>query len=1078
LACLLVALVGTPGVVPSIARADVQLPAAPIDAPLVVSAREASKWQDPLGQTVWRLAGDVSIEQHGGVWRGAEAVIWVEQPASLREPTVLTVYLEGATDTPVLVELYDHPASARSPQSTPQARQQAPHWFGKLRTIGGVEWRTPTPANEPTDKPGAYARGLARRAAEVGSEPARIGPPLTAGPLTTAGFDAFGSGGVKALGDAALLASDEGLAPAQFTSPFTGAPIAAPTFGSPLAPTPAPTDQPNRVSFRTVEVAPRMGAGLQAEVLTSPAGENVAVLSGGVRVVVTGVQGAALPSGLAGPGGAIDRVEIETDRAVIWTRGAVSGTQFSQSGDTPLEFYLEGNIVLRQGERTIFAERMYYDARRQTGVILDAELLTPLPQTADYQYRGLVRLKAESMRQLDESRFVADKALFTTSRLEQPGYSLRSDTITFEDFQSQRMDPATGQPVSNPFTGAPTIDRQQLATSRGNRVFLEQVPVLYWPTIATDLTEPAFYIDDFRIRNDSIFGTQVLTDFNVYQLLGRPAPPGTKWTVGLDYLSERGLGYGTTYEYNVDRFAGFEGPATGRTDLWFIDDTGNDNLGLGRRDIVPEASYRGRAFWNHRQYVSGGLLDGWESQAEVGWISDRTFLEQYYEQEWDERGDQPTGIRFRRRFDNQSITIEANAKINEFFTETQELPRLDHWLIGQDIGESLTWFAHSKAAYSDLNPASTPTNPTLASQFALFPWEATVEGERFSTRQELDLPLDFAGQAVPLKVVPYVLGEVAHWGEDLTGEDLQRAYVHTGVRASLPMWAVNPNVRDPLFNLNGLAHKVVYDAEVSYTDSSENYEDLPLYDPIEDNALEEIRRRLFFTGIPAQQDPRFYLIRSGQHGWVASPVTELVDDQRVARLGMRNRLQTKRGAPGQERIIDWLTLDTNISLFPSPDENFGENVGLADYDLAWHLGDRFTFLSDGFVDLFDDGLRTFSAGVSVNRPARGNFYVGYRSIAGPFESDLVTGRFNYRLGPKWIASASAVVDFGDAGNIGQAFTLSHIGESLLVTIGANVDESKDNVGVSFLIEPRFLPKTSLTRRTGIDVPPAGAYGLE
>jgi hypothetical protein len=231
LACLLVAVFGALATGPSIARADVQLPSAPIDAPLVVSAREASKWQDPLGQTVWRLAGDVSIEQQGGVWRGAEAVIWVEQPASLREPTVLTIYLEGAPDRPVLVELYDHPASARSAQSTPQARQQAPHWFGKLRTIGGVDWRTPTPAKEPADKPGAYARGLARRAAEVGSEPAGIRPPLTAGPLTTAGFDAFGSGGVKPLGDAALLASEGGVDPAQYTSPFTGAPIAAPTFG-------------------------------------------------------------------------------------------------------------------------------------------------------------------------------------------------------------------------------------------------------------------------------------------------------------------------------------------------------------------------------------------------------------------------------------------------------------------------------------------------------------------------------------------------------------------------------------------------------------------------------------------------------------------------------------------------------------------------------------------------------------------------------------------------------------------------------------------------------------------------------
>jgi hypothetical protein len=82
------------------------------------------------------------------------------------------------------------------------------------------------------------------------------------------------------------------------------------------------------------------------------------------------------------------------------------------------------------------------------------------------------------------------------------------------------------------------------------------------------------------------------------------------------------------------------------------------------------------------------------------------------------------------------------------------------------------------------------------------------------------------------------------------------------------------------------------------------------------------------------------------------------------------------------------------------------------------------------------------------------------------------------MSAKWIGSASASVDFGDSGNIGQSVAFSRIGESLIATIGGNVDESKDNVGVSFLVEPRFLPTLNVTRRTGITIPPVGAYGLE
>lgn len=1037
------------------------MPTPPVAAGVVVNASEAAKWKQ--GEyDVWQLSGKVEIQQSGNVWRGKEAIIWVNQPLAFDEPTELIVHMEGTTEQPVRIELYDAKKIEKQVSAPPLARQQTPHWFGKLQTMGGIDWQTAKPKPEPMTKPGVFARALVRFAQEA--------------PSISSKFDSksgrYQDGKVKPAQFSDAQFSDSQFSQAQFSqlNPFET-----------LAPSPQPTQQ-QELSFRRIQLLARQGAGLQGEVVTTPAGEDVGVLSGGLNLIISGINAPQAPGGLAGPNGQVDKIDLEADRAVVWTTGgpAFAGGQFEQRAEDPLEIYLEGNIVVRQGDRTIYANRMFYDARRKTGIILDAELLTPLPEFDGYQYRGLVRLKADALRQLDDSRYVANGALFTTSRLEEPTYSLRADNITFDDRQIPIVDPFTGQQKSDPFTGAPLYDHQQMATSESNRLYLGDVPVLYWPRLATDLTEPSYYISDFQAGNDAIFGFQVLTAWDVYQLLGTEKPKGTDWDVEIDYLSERGLGYGTTYEYSSPEFLGTLGPAQGRSDLWFIDDNDTDNLGFGRRNIDPEKSFRGRAFWSHRQEVQDGLLAGWTTQAQVGWISDRTFLEQYYEQEWDTGGDQPTGVRLKRTIGNQSLSIEANGQINDFFTETQWLPRLDHYLMGKDLGgEMFTWFAHSQIGYADLNPASTPTEPTLAAQHFAFPWEAQVEGERIVTRQEIDLPIDLEPYGAPVKIVPYFLGELAHWGEDLTGEDLQRGYLQTGIRASAPFWAVNPNVRDPLFNLDGLAHKVVFDAEVSYADASRSFTELPLYDEIEDNSLEEIRRRIFNPTIPATSDPRFYLIRSGIQGNVAAPTTELADDLTVARFGMRHRLQTKRGAPGNQRVVDWLVFDTNASFFPEDDrDNLGEDFGLIDYDMQWHIGDRFTVLSDGFLDLFTDGLQTFSVGLAANRPSRGNAYIGYRSIRGPFNSDIVTARLNYRLGPKWIGSATAIIDFGEVGNIGQSFALSRIGESIITTVGFNVDESKDNVGLRLLVEPRFLPKTSLTRRTSIDVPPAGAYGLE
>ena len=413
------------------------------------------------------------------------------------------------------------------------------------------------------------------------------------------------------------------------------------------------------------------------------------------------------------------------------------------------------------------------------------------------------------------------------------------------------------------------------------------------------------------------------------------------------------------------------------------------------------------------------------------------------------------------------------------------MPRLDHYWLGESLfGDRFTWFEHSQAAYASVKVADPPTDVTLLDQFAVLPWEADVEGERLVTRQEIDLPLELG----PVKVVPFALGELAQWGQALDGEELQRAYVHTGVRASVPFWAVFPEVRDPLFNLNGLAHKVVFDAEVSYADADENLGDLALYDPLDDLSIIEFRRRLFDGSLPpniplapadGRFDPRFYAFRSGQQGWVTSPVTEIADDLVALRTGMRHRWQTKRGGPGRQHLVDWLTVDSNLTYFPETSrDNFGEHFGLFDYDVRWHLGDRFTILSDGAADFFGDGLRMVSAGVLLNRPSRGNAYVGFRSIDGPLTSNAITSSFSYRLSPKWLTTASASYDFSDGGNIGQTFSMTRIGESMLVTVGFNVDEAKDNVGVRFMVEPRFLPNLRLTSQTGIEVPPAGAFGLE
>ena len=845
--------------------------------------------------------------------------------------------------------------------------------------------------------------------------------------------------------------------PAPDRGAVTGSPEGAPS-------TAGISSQAGNSSVRVTGRDPVVSPNLNIRPNPENPSERVFSWTGGVRVEIDSPEVAQIG---AFQSDRTRRVVILADNAVGWQSPLPDGTN-------RWELYLEGTVIFAKDARTIYADRMHYDANLQQGTILSADIFTPV---ADFP--GLVRLKADVVQQVDDSTLQAYGAAFTSSRLAFPRYWLQSETIEINRETTQSFSPLTGQPEFNPQTGQPAVEDEYFASSRRNRVYVGGVPVFAWPSFRTNLSDPSIYLNRLRVGNDSIFGTQIGTGWDLYKLLGfRDPPKNTKWTGLLDYLSERGLGFGSEFTYRRNGLFGYPGVAQGSYRSWFIDDRGDDNLGRGRFGLTPEEDFRGRTVGRHIHKFAPGLT----LKAEFGYISDRNFLEQFYEREWDEDKDLTTGLWLERNIGTQSFNLIADVQINDFFTQTAWLPKLDHFVLGQPVFLNRgVWSAHSHAGYGRLRVADAPLDP--AEIFDPLAWEADVDGIRAGTRHEIEFPQ----QIGPVKVVPYALGDATFWQEDLNGEDNLRAYGQVGVRASLPFWKVDPTIQSVLWNVNGLAHKVNFDIDAFYSDASQNLEDLALFDPLDDDAQEAFRRRFAFNtfnilpgeNIPLQFDERFFALRSGLQGNVTSPVSEIADDLSVIQLGMRQRWQTKRGIPGNQRIIDWITLDTEISLFPDANrDNFGSTAGMLDYDFRWHIGDRVSLVSDGFFDFFSDGLRTVSLGLNGSRPGVGNLFLGVRSIEGPISSNVLTAAATYRMSEKWGVRASSQVDFGETGTIGNTVNLIYIGESFLWNFGVNADASRGNVGFRFGFEPRFLNGSRIFNPGGQPVPPAGSRWLE
>jgi hypothetical protein len=104
--------------------------------------------------------------------------------------------------------------------------------------------------------------------------------------------------------------------------------------------------------------------------------------------------------------------------------------------------------------------------------------------------------------------------------------------------------------------------------------------------------------------------------------------------------------------------------------------------------------------------------------------------------------------------------------------------------------------------------------------------------------------------------------------------------------------------------------------------------------------------------------------------------------------------------------------------------------------------------------------------------------VGYNFIEGPIQNRVVSISYTYWMSPKWISTFGTSIDLGNQGNLGENFSITRIGESMLVNLGFNVDPARNSTGVMLTIEPRFLPKGSLANTIGVHIPPAGINGLE
>jgi hypothetical protein len=815
---------------------------------------------------------------------------------------------------------------------------------------------------------------------------------------------------------------------------------------------------------RNVKFTPRYGGAHGFQFIGEKIDETTQriVITGGVIVSVAPSRGKSGvdKDGKAVPGKEQPGMEFATDAAVIWKTGATAanptdGFEVDAEKKDEFEIYLSGNVVIRtvtQGQnkgdvsQTLRAEEIYYDVARNRAIAVSANLEMAARQTPDG-----VRLTGKEIRRLDAENWEILHSATASSKLpSDPGLELTATRTTLRDRKVELRN-IFGIPYRD-FDGNRVQGEERILTTWNAIPRLQDVPVFYLPYLRTDATDPFGPLSSLSLGNDRIFGNQIYTSWDIYKILALRPPPGHRWRLEADYLSDRGPALGTNYSYvlPVDAETLYS-PGNGFVQLYGLNDSGTDRIGGGRGDEPVQPTTRGRMQWRHMQEL---FEPDTYFQGQIAYLTDKNFLEQYYKTEFDTGPNQETFGYLTHRYQNMWASALVMPKLGRNWeTQTEWLPRVDGAVTGQSFWDLFVYDARASAGYGMLRPAQ--VNP-----FPVLPTDQRANTGRFDALQDLSVPFDLG----PVRLAPYGVLDLAYYTQDLAGTDVGRVYGGGGVRGSVPFSRLYEDVASELFNVRGLYHKATVSANYFYAKSNTPYYMLPQLDRLDDDSTDRTYRNIrpyqpqFVPG-PAGValatsplfDPQQYAIRR-----LVDDRPDTLGDINVLQLDTRQRLQTKRGYQGLEHTVDVLTLDVSASFFPNPArDNFDKSWSFLEYNALWNVGDRVSVLSAGWFDPFDNGARYWNLGVNLDRPDRTNFYIGYRQTD-PLNSKAVTGSVGYQLSRRYYTNVGFSYDFGIQQALTNSFSITRTGSDMTFTLGVTYNALVNNFGVQFLLVPNLV----------------------
>jgi LPS-assembly protein len=522
------------------------------------------------------------------------------------------------------------------------------------------------------------------------------------------------------------------------------------------------------------------------------------------------------------------------------------------------EYNPDTHDILLRGNVRFYRERYAFTADRAV-----YNLQTKQLRMTDFGGPKLpFQVLGDTLLSLKENQYTILNGLITTSDTSKPDYELRARTIRI--YENDRI-------ILSNVT-----------------LFVGRVPVFWFPYVYQSLNNQFSY--NLAPGYNSIWGAYLFTTLTF------PIATNVSGTVHLDLRSSRGVapGLDVNYHFREDK------ETTGRLQVYGLYDQ-SPNINQTALPRVPIGAGRYRIAYQSRTYITSDI----SANIDFNKLSDQYFLYDFYPNIFRVDPQPDTYAELVKRGEAYTLGILTRPQVNTFLETAERLPEFS-WEVARTplFNGPIFYEATTSAAYLNRVFAAKTGNQTVDLQSgALNP---DYHFFRLDSFNQFSYPHTYFGW---LSLVPSIGFRGTYYSTtgSFTESDVSNALpegilverggrgrfaLNTDVEASFKLSRAFENVQARWLGLDGLRHIVQPYADFSWVSAP----------TVRSSNILPIDQYIPSTQLQAIDFPQFRSIDS-------------LDQWTILRLGLRNRLQTRRDS----QTLNWLDVNSYFDVdFDNP----------------------------------------------------------------------------------------------------------------------------------------------------------------